>query len=111
MKSIIATILVFYVIITTAYFAMKISSNLDDFIIITKIEESADVISSLFSATFSSIRKFIFDLFYMKNIFGKFIGVIMFISSIPAIIIIIILMSIILACNLAKIIYLLGNKK
>lgn len=109
--SIISCIFLIFYLLLTIYFATKISNDMEDIKIVTDIKESGNVIHSLYSITFSTIKEFIFSLFRNRNIFGKFIGVIVFILSIPAIIIIIIIMCAILVFNMCKIIYLLGNKR
>ena len=112
MDEIMYTVVILVSIIITSYIANKICNIMDnDFEFEKTIEESKNIVSGIFTIEFRTIKKFISELFYNKNNFGKFIGVIITILSIPAIGCFTIGMIIILICKLGKIIYLLGDKK
>lgn len=105
--------LVLLLIMITSYICAKIVNNIsDDAMFVKTIGESKNVIIYTLDDTFQAIAKFISNLFCNKNIFGKFVGVVITILSIPAIIIIWISTAILVIFNfLIKIVYLLRNRK
>ena len=112
MNEIMYTVVILVSIIITSYIANKICNIMDnDYEFEKVIDDSKNVVIGVFTIEFRAIRTFISELFYNKNNFGKFIGVIITILSIPAIVCFTIGMIIILIFKLGKIIYLLGDKK